>query len=76
MSRKPAIHTVPHGNGWANRTEGASRVLVWLRRRRKRLRSASSQREVAALSGWAIVRTAPSANAAATGTIRSRLLVS
>lgn len=27
MTRKPAIHTVPHGDGWANRTEGASRVF-------------------------------------------------
>jgi hypothetical protein len=27
MARKPAIHTVPHGDGWANRTEGASRVF-------------------------------------------------
>ncbi|MCW2995667.1 MAG: hypothetical protein JWQ18_3162 [Conexibacter sp.] len=27
MSRKPAIHTVPHDGGWANRTEGASRVF-------------------------------------------------
>jgi hypothetical protein len=27
MSRKPAVHTVPHGDGWANRTEGASRVF-------------------------------------------------
>ncbi|WP_346030767.1 DUF2188 domain-containing protein [Dermacoccus barathri] len=23
---KPDIHTVPHGDGWANRREGASRV--------------------------------------------------
>jgi hypothetical protein len=27
MSKKPAVHTVPHGDGWANRTEGASRVF-------------------------------------------------
>lgn len=26
-TRKPAIHTVPHQGGWANRTEGASRVF-------------------------------------------------
>jgi hypothetical protein len=27
MSKKPAVHTVPHGDGWANRTEGASRAF-------------------------------------------------
>lgn len=27
MSRKPAVHTVPYNGGWANRTEGASRVF-------------------------------------------------
>lgn len=26
MPRKPAIHTVPHNDGWANKREGASRV--------------------------------------------------
>jgi hypothetical protein len=26
MPRKPPVHTVPHGDGWANRREGASRV--------------------------------------------------
>jgi N-methylhydantoinase A/oxoprolinase/acetone carboxylase beta subunit len=26
MAKKPAIHTVPHGGGWANRREGAARV--------------------------------------------------
>jgi len=26
MSRKPPVHTVPHGDGWANRREGADRV--------------------------------------------------
>jgi Uncharacterized protein conserved in bacteria (DUF2188) len=26
MAKKPAIHTVPHGVGWANRREGAARV--------------------------------------------------
>lgn len=26
MSKKPPVHTVPHGDGWANRREGASRV--------------------------------------------------
>lgn len=25
MAKKP-VHTVPHGDGWANRREGASRV--------------------------------------------------
>lgn len=24
--RKPQVHTVPHGEGWANRREGAGRV--------------------------------------------------
>ncbi len=24
--RKPPVHTVPHGDGWANRREGSSRV--------------------------------------------------
>ncbi|WP_419909916.1 DUF2188 domain-containing protein [Candidatus Poriferisodalis sp.] len=27
MPKKPAIHTVPHGDGWANRREGSSRVF-------------------------------------------------
>lgn len=28
MAKKnPPIHTVPHGDGWANRTEGAGRVF-------------------------------------------------
>lgn len=27
MSKKPAIHTVPHNGGWANRTEGATRTF-------------------------------------------------
>jgi hypothetical protein len=27
MPRKPAVHTVPHKDGWANRTEGSSRVF-------------------------------------------------
>ena len=27
IGKKPAVHTVPHGEGWANRTEGASRVF-------------------------------------------------
>lgn len=26
MSKKPPVHTVPHGDGWANRRAGASRV--------------------------------------------------
>lgn len=26
MAKKPPVHTVPHGDGWANRREGASRV--------------------------------------------------
>jgi hypothetical protein len=26
MARKPPVHTVPHGDGWANRREGAKRV--------------------------------------------------
>jgi Uncharacterized protein conserved in bacteria (DUF2188) len=26
MAKQPAIHTVPHGGGWANRREGAPRV--------------------------------------------------
>lgn len=26
MAAKPPVHTVPHGDGWANRREGAARV--------------------------------------------------
>lgn len=26
MTKKPPVHTVPHGDGWANRREGADRV--------------------------------------------------
>jgi predicted NUDIX family NTP pyrophosphohydrolase len=26
MARKPPVHTVPYGDGWANRREGATRV--------------------------------------------------
>ena len=26
MAKKPAIHTVPHESGWANRREGAARA--------------------------------------------------
>ena len=26
MAKKPAIHTVPHGDGWANKKEGASKA--------------------------------------------------
>lgn len=26
MSKKPPVHTVPHGDGWANRRAGAERV--------------------------------------------------
>lgn len=26
MPKKPPVHTVPHGDGWANRREGSSRV--------------------------------------------------
>jgi len=26
MAKKPPVHTVPHGNGWANRREGSDRV--------------------------------------------------
>lgn len=26
MPRKPPVHTVPHGDGWANRREGAKSV--------------------------------------------------
>lgn len=26
MAKKPPVHTVPHGDGWANRREGAKRV--------------------------------------------------
>ena len=26
MAKKPAIHTVPYGGGWANRREGAARA--------------------------------------------------
>jgi hypothetical protein len=26
MAKKPAIHTISDGNGWANRGEGAARV--------------------------------------------------
>ena len=25
-SKKPPVHTVPHGDGWANKREGADRV--------------------------------------------------
>jgi Uncharacterized protein conserved in bacteria (DUF2188) len=27
MARKPPVHTVPHEDGWANRREGATRVM-------------------------------------------------
>jgi hypothetical protein len=27
MARKPPVHTVPHQDGWANRREGATRVI-------------------------------------------------
>ena len=26
MAKKPPVHTVPHGDGWANRREGSDRV--------------------------------------------------
>lgn len=26
MAKKPPVHTVPHGDGWANRREGSKRV--------------------------------------------------
>ena len=26
MGKKPPVHTVPHGDGWANRREGSDRV--------------------------------------------------
>lgn len=26
MAKKPPVHTVPHGDGWANRREGSERV--------------------------------------------------
>jgi len=26
MAKKPPVHTVPHGDGWANRREGSARV--------------------------------------------------
>lgn len=26
MAKRPPVHTVPHGEGWANRREGSSRV--------------------------------------------------
>ena len=26
MAKKPPVHTVPHGDGWGNRREGAERV--------------------------------------------------
>lgn len=26
MARKPPVHTVPHGDGWANRREGSDKV--------------------------------------------------
>jgi hypothetical protein len=26
VGKKPPVHTVPHGDGWANRREGARRV--------------------------------------------------
>jgi hypothetical protein len=26
MAKKQPVHTVPHGDGWANRREGSSRV--------------------------------------------------
>jgi hypothetical protein len=26
MAKHPPVHTVPHGDGWANRREGAARV--------------------------------------------------
>jgi hypothetical protein len=26
VAKKPPVHTVPHGDGWANRREGARRV--------------------------------------------------
>jgi hypothetical protein len=26
MARKPPVHTVPHGDGWANRRQGSPRV--------------------------------------------------
>ena len=26
MAREPPVHTAPHGDGWANRREGAGRV--------------------------------------------------
>lgn len=26
MPKNPPVHTVPHGDGWANRREGSSRV--------------------------------------------------
>ena len=26
MTRRPPVHTVPHGDGWANRREGSKKV--------------------------------------------------
>ena len=26
MAKKPPVHTVPHGDGWGNRREGAERL--------------------------------------------------
>lgn len=26
MAKKPPVHTVPHGDGWANRREGSDKV--------------------------------------------------
>jgi len=26
MAKKPPVHTVPHGDGWANRREGSKRA--------------------------------------------------
>jgi uncharacterized protein DUF2188 len=27
VTKKPGVHTIPHGDGWANRTEGSDRVF-------------------------------------------------
>lgn len=47
MSKKP-IHTVPHGDGWANRREGAQRVTETFDTQRE---AAAAARETARRDG-------------------------
>lgn len=71
MARKPPVHTVPHGDGWANRREGSFRVAKTFARKADAQAAGGGLHVARRPSTSSTTGTARSGRATVTGTIRT-----